>query len=319
VRELREYMWAHLSSVLIGTSANQTFNMYLGAGQNGKSVLINLMETILGQYKGDVPLTLITQQRAKVGGLTPELVALKGVRYAVMQEPSKGDKINEGIMKQITSGIDPIQCRAPYMINTLTYIPQFKLVVCTNQLMEIKSNDHGTWRRIRVCDFMSLFTEKPTADDPDKPYQYKIDKHIIEKFKYWKEVFMAMLVEKAFQTGGVVEDCAIVMTSSNNYRNSQDYLAEYVAERIVKREGGRLQKTELGEDFRVWYSTTYGKNVPNVRELHDYIDKHLCKYNKQIQSWLNIRINYEHNSVSGGDDGETEIEEEADEDYGLSS
>ena len=57
----------------------------------------------LGDYKGDVPLTLVTDKRAKVGGLTPEIVKLKGIRYAVMQEPSKDDIINEGVLKQLTS------------------------------------------------------------------------------------------------------------------------------------------------------------------------------------------------------------------------
>jgi P4 family phage/plasmid primase-like protien len=171
IKELHDYMWEHLASTLIGTSSNQTFNMYIGVGQNGKSVLISLMEMVLGEYKGDVPLSLVTDKRTKIGGLAPEMVALKGVRYAVMQEPSKGDRINEGVMKQITSGIDPIQARSPYMTQSITFIPQFKLVVCSNEFMEIKSQDHGTWRRIRVVDFMSLFVETPKQGDIEKPYQ----------------------------------------------------------------------------------------------------------------------------------------------------
>lgn len=111
VVELHKYMWDHLASTLLGTCKEQTLNMYVGIGQNGKSVLVNLMEQVLGDYKGDVPLSLLTQQRVKIGGVSPELVQLKGVRYAVIQEPSKGDKINEGIMKQLTGG-DPIQARS---------------------------------------------------------------------------------------------------------------------------------------------------------------------------------------------------------------
>ena len=99
-------------------------------------------------------------------GLTPEIVELKGIRYAVMQEPSKGDKINEGIMKQLTSGKDPIQGRAPYMPMTISFIPQFNLVVTANVFMKIESNDHGTWRRIRPVPFMSLFTENPVMTIP---------------------------------------------------------------------------------------------------------------------------------------------------------
>ena len=54
-----------------------------------------LMEKVLGDYKGTVPITLITQKRPSIGSSSSEVVALKGVRYAVMQEPSKGDKIIE--------------------------------------------------------------------------------------------------------------------------------------------------------------------------------------------------------------------------------
>ena len=110
--ELCQYMWEHLASTMVGVAVDQTFNIYNGIGQNGKSVLVNLMEKVLGEYKCDVTVTLVTEKRQKVGGLTPEIVQLKGKRYAVMQEPSKDEVINEGMMKQLTSGKDPLQGRA---------------------------------------------------------------------------------------------------------------------------------------------------------------------------------------------------------------
>lgn len=285
--ELCRYMWSHLSSTLIGTSADQTFNMYIGIGQNGKSVLVNLMEKCLGNYKGDVPLSLITQQRTKIGGLSPELVQLKGVRYAVMQEPSKGDKINEGIMKQITGG-DPIQARSPYMLQTISYIPQFKLVVCSNEFMEIKSMDHGTWRRIRVVDFESLFTEKPVSDDADKPYQYKLDKNIKEKFDVWKPIFMSMMVDIAFKTNGMVEDCDKVMSSSNSYRERQDYYAEFINERIEINPTGCVIKAVLINVFKEWYNANYGFKNNNPKDITLHIDKRFSKNKNGV--WVGISI-----------------------------
>ena len=108
-RSLREYMWQHLAPILVGTNENQTFNIYTGSGRNGKSKLVELMSKGLGDYKGTVPITLITQN-PQASEVPLEIVQLMGTRYAVMQEPSKGDKINEGIMKEITGG-DPIQGR----------------------------------------------------------------------------------------------------------------------------------------------------------------------------------------------------------------
>ena len=141
-KDLLRYMWEHSASCLVGTNENQTFNILTGSGRNGKSKYIELMSKGLGDYKGTVPITLITQKRNSIGSTSSEIVQLMGTRLAVMQEPSKGDKINEGIMKEITGG-DPIQGRALFK-DTVTFMPQFKLVVCTNTLFDIKSNDDGT-------------------------------------------------------------------------------------------------------------------------------------------------------------------------------
>jgi P4 family phage/plasmid primase-like protien len=193
--ELYNYMYDHLASTLIGTSSNQTFNMYIGNGRNGKSALVTFMGKVLGEYHCTVNSTMITEGRAKVGSVSPEVLQLKGKRYGVIQEPSKGDKINEGVMKQLTSGNDAIQARGLYKSEATTFIPQMKLVLCSNYMMKVESNDYGTWRRIRVVPYKSEFNENPVTDDPEKPYQYKLDPKIDENFDNWKETFAAMLVQ----------------------------------------------------------------------------------------------------------------------------
>jgi len=296
IKELRDYMWDHLASCLIGTNTEQTFNIYTGSGSNGKSILVTLMGLCLGEYKATVPITLITQKRNSIGSTSSEVIQLMGTRYAVMQEPSKGDSINEGIMKEITGG-DPIQGRGLYK-DSVTFIPQFKLVVCTNTLFDIKSNDDGTWRRIRVCDFKSKFCEKPVNDNPEEPYQFKIDKHMEGKLKKWVPVFMAMLVNKAFETNGDVKSSDIVMGSSGNYRSGQDYLAEFVKDCILPitndepKYRGEVTKGEVYEQFKEWYKLQYGQSIPKGRELYDYLDKKFGKYNRRNRCWNNIEIVY---------------------------
>jgi P4 family phage/plasmid primase-like protien len=274
--ELCEYMWDHLASTLIGTTLNQTFNMYVGIGRNGKSVIIQLMTEILGDYKGDVPLSLVTGERTKIGGAAPELVLLKGTRYAVMVEPKKGDKMNEGVMKQLT-GKDPVTARGLYVEEPVTYIPQFKLVVGCNNMLEVNSMDHGTWRRIRAVPFKSLFTENPVSDDPNKPYQFKIDPFLDEKFPAWKEVFMSMLVKRACETQGIVKDCKIVTERSDQYRNEQDAISNYARERIVKDRSGKVKKSELNHDFKHWYANNGDGRQPLLRDLYEYMNNNYGK------------------------------------------
>ena len=294
--ELRAYMWEHLASCLIGVNRDQTFNIYNGCGSNGKSKLVELMSHCFGEYKGTVPITLITEKRNKIGGTASEIAQLKGVRYAVMNEPSKGDRINEGPLKELTGG-DPVQARALYQ-EMITFVPQFKLVVCTNVMFDVKSNDNGTWRRICKVDFESLFCEEPKSDDPDMPYQFKIDKRLDEKLEGWAPVFMAMLVQKAYETGGTVATCEKIKLSSNKYRNSQDYLSEFIRDKIkvcpgVNDKTGKafdVKRDELNQEFKDWYMNNYDKNVPKFQELHEYMDKKFKKIAKG--GWSGCKVIY---------------------------
>jgi P4 family phage/plasmid primase-like protien len=276
VPELNRYMWEHLASVLFGKNINQTFNIYNGGGSNGKSKLVDLMSLALGDYKGVCPVSLLTERRGGVGSLSGEVAALKGIRYAVAQEPSKGAKLNDGMMKEMT-GEDTMMANPKYK-DPIEFVPQFSLVVCTNTLFEIKSSDDGTWRRIRLCEFLSKF-KYDACPSEEEPYQYEIDPTIGEKFEEWKEVFMSMLIDIAFQTEGKATDCEMVLAASNEYRKGQDYLMEFKVDKIEKSDDpeSRIKKTEVFAEFKIWYQETYGKSVPKGKELYDFLDKKLGK------------------------------------------
>ena len=311
IEELREYMWNHLASTLLGIPGNQTFNNYLGGGRNGKSILVALMAKTLGEYKADLPLTaIVTPKRTSVGGLAPEIALLKGARYVVMQEPKQGDIINEGILKELVSGLDMISARIPYHEEPLRFYPQFKLVVCTNVLPEIRAQDHGTWRRIRVAQFMSLFTENPVQGDTFKPYQYEIDPKIDEKFDTWKTVFLAMLVERVLKTGGAVPDCEIVMKASNDYKNKQDVISQFINEKIVRVDGAPiLKKSTINEEFKNWHESNFGTKGPKPKDIHDYLDRLYGPHDKI--GWKDLRIVYEgrDDTIEEEDIGDIEYDE----------
>jgi P4 family phage/plasmid primase-like protien len=289
IPDLNRYMWDHLSSCLIGANKNQTFNVYHGSGSNGKSLLVDLMTSTLGDYKGTVPITLVTDARAKIGGTCDEILKLKGVRYAVMQEPSKGAKLNEGIMKELTGG-DPILVRGLYVESEI-FEPQFKLVVCTNNLFDITSNDDGTWRRIRKCTFPSKFIDDGENFEDDTPYVFSKDKSLNDKLHTFAPVFASMLVKRAFETDGLVEDCKTVLEASRQYRNGQDHIAAFISNRIEKTSNpnDRIGKTGLLNDFKLWYQQEQGsRNVPKGEELYEVMNKKFGNCSKK--GWLGIRF-----------------------------
>ena len=295
---LRGYMWEHLASTLMGTNENQTFNIYTGSGANGKSKLVELMSLVLGEYKGTVPISLVTQKRTNIGSTSSEIYSLIGTRYAVMQEPSKGDKINEGIMKELTGG-DPIQCRALFK-DSVTFIPQFKLVVCTNTLFDIVSNDDGTWRRLRKVDFESKFTHNPYNDPKfpveDYPYQFQIDTKIDEKFKVWAPVFLSMLVKVAYRTQGNVKDVAVVLEATDSYRQEQDVYLEFnnlFIDQKPSPSGKGIKFRDIMDRFKDWFTKTYNnRTMPNGKDVQKYFDHRYGKYNNKT-GWTNISFKFE--------------------------
>jgi P4 family phage/plasmid primase-like protien len=287
--ELRGYMWEHLASIVIGNNVNQTFNFYLGCGSNGKSMFIDLVEKCLGDYKGQAPLNMITGNRTKEGQATPEIIGLKGKRLAVLQEAKKKTIINEGPFKEYT-GCDSISGRGLYQAGMITYKPQFNMVLMTNHLPEIKSNDNGTWRRVRVVDFMSRFEDNP--NDPEfenEKYVFKKNKDLKKRFDDWAPVFMSMIVDIVFKTKGVIQDVDIVMQASKNYRNTLDYLTQFTSEFIIKAEGCWLQKMDIKEEFKQWYLENFGNDIPKNKELFEFLEKKYGSYNKK-RGWKGIKL-----------------------------
>jgi putative DNA primase/helicase len=209
-----------------------------------------------------------------------------------MQEPSKGVKLNEGIMKELTGG-DPIQARGLYSESEI-FEPQFNLVVCTNNLFDIESNDDGTWRRIRKVDFLSKFTDEGEQHTDETPYVYPKDKSLKDKLPLLAPIFASMLVKRAFETDGIVADSEYVMNASNKYRKCQDHISKFVSEFVEKTDNqkDRIKKTELINQFKFWFQNEQDKHkkIPKGQELYEFMNKKFGE--PKLTGWHGVKILY---------------------------
>jgi phage/plasmid-associated DNA primase len=214
---------------------------------------------------------------------------LKGVRYAVMQELTKGATMNEGIMKELTS-CDPVLGRALWS-DSETFIPQFSLIVCTNVLFKMNSNDDGTWRRMKLVEFLSKFISEGEEHTHDNNYVFPKDKTLKEKLKIWAPIFISMLVNIASKTQGEVIDCPQVIEASNKYRESQDCLSKFINTNIVKENGSSVKKTEINSAFKMWFTDNYGsERMPRLTELDELLTRKFGPMNTRTNKWMNIKI-----------------------------
>jgi phage/plasmid-associated DNA primase len=249
-----------------------------------------------------VPITLVTEKRNAIGGTSSEIIQLKGVRYAVMQEPSKDAVINEGIMKELTGG-DPIQARALFCASEI-FIPQFSLVVCTNALFEVRGGDDGTWRRMKLVDFISKFVSDGETHTDDTKHVFPKDKGLKEKLPSWAIVFMGMLVKRAFETNGEVVDCEEVKAASNKYRQSQDAIAGFIRDRIMKINNTvGVNQTSLNNVFKEGFQLNYGsRKPPKASELIEAINKKFGNKDAKKNKWMTFKIKDEEGENEGGNE-----------------
>jgi phage/plasmid-associated DNA primase len=111
---------------------------------------------------------------------------------------------------------------------------------------------------------------------------YNKDKSLKDKLPLFAPIFASMLVKRAFETGGIVEDCDTVLNASNKYRKGQDHIAAFVHEMIVKTSNNndKIGKKGLQTCFKDWFMNTQGsRKIPKGEELFEYMNKKygLCK------------------------------------------
>lgn len=272
---VRNWFLTVLSSCLSGTVKDEKFYILTGTGSNGKSLTMDLLYSALGDYYISCPISLLTRKRGESSQASPEKVRMKGKRCGVYQEADEGEKLNVGLMKEMTGG-DKIVCRDLFKGagEMIEFVPQLKQFLTCNQLPTVPSNDEGTWRRIRVIDFNSKFVENPT-----KSNEFKIDNELKNKIKNWSGAFFNYLIHiynTSYKNCNYLSDPIEVLASTNQYKAENDYYTEYILESITVtgKSTDYITSSVLFDNFRNWYKTNYPSNkIPKKIEFLKFMTK----------------------------------------------
>jgi P4 family phage/plasmid primase-like protien len=232
--EMRRYVLRLLSSCLEGKNAEQCFYVATGVGGNGKSKLMDLMRYTMGDYQTSLQTTVLTRKRPESGAANPDMMAAKCRRFIYLQEPDDKEPLNTSRMKQL-SGEDMIEAR-PLYGDQEKFVIMGKLFMMCNKLPPVTTMDRGTWRRIRVLEFVSKFVD---PDHPEyiakRPNVFLKDFQLDRKLREWREPFLSLLVhvyENEYIPLGLNPVPAAVMRASDKYKESFDAYARFRAERI---------------------------------------------------------------------------------------
>jgi len=146
---LQLFMQRLAGYMLTGITREQALSFLYGTGANGKTVFINTLAGVVGDYHTVSSMDVFLESRTDKH--PTEIAALRGARLVTATETEVGRHWAESRIKALTGG-DPISARFMRQ-DFFEFVPQFKLLIAGNHKPSLRSVDEAIRRRLHLIPF----------------------------------------------------------------------------------------------------------------------------------------------------------------------
>jgi P4 family phage/plasmid primase-like protien len=147
--ELQQFMQRMCGYTLTGTTREHALFFLYGTGANGKSVFLNTISSIMGDYVRAAPVEAFIASPTQ--SHPTDLAGLQGARLVTAVETEDGRRWAESKLKALTGG-DRIAARFMRQ-DYFEFTPQFKLVIAGNHKPGLRTVDEAMRRRLNLLPF----------------------------------------------------------------------------------------------------------------------------------------------------------------------
>lgn len=265
--EMRRFIQRWFGLSMTGLTHEQKFAFFYGGGANGKSVLVDLIARIMGDYSAAAKIESITGKSRRGGGeATPDLMPLVGARFVRTSEPNSGEKLQEGLIKELTGG-EPILVRALNQ-NFIEIYPIFKLTISGNHKPEIHGGDDGIWRRVMLVPF--------DVQIPPEERDYKLGEKLWEErsgILNWLIEGLIDYLQHGLQVPGQV------ISATAEYREDSDPMATFLSEccTVSGDPEHSMPAKQLSEAFSFWMDEA-GRGVWRPRTIFNRLKEKVGRW-----------------------------------------
>lgn len=262
---LQAYLQRVAGYCLTGSTQEHALFFLYGTGANGKSVFVNTLFTLLGDYAANAPMETFMETRSERH--PTDLAGLRGSRLVTATETEQGRRWNEAKIKEITGG-DRVSARFMRQ-DYFTYSPQFKLVISGNHKPSIRNVDEAMKRRMHLVPF----TVTIPAERRDRQLPTKL---LTERDGILAWALAGCL---AWQRDGL-RPPESVLKATAEYFEAEDAVGRWIDERCVTHANAKSLTTELFNDWKQWADSS-GEFVGSQRRFSDLL------LSKGLQKWRN--------------------------------
>lgn len=266
--EMVEYMQTAIGYTLTGSTKEQCLFQCYGDGANGKSVFLDVIYAMLGDYSLNSQVESILAKNSANSGATSEIARMNGARFVRTNEPNEGSRFNEGLLKQLVSG-DVTTARFLYG-SEFEFEPIFKLWIATNYRIQIRGTDYGIMRRMRLVPFEVKFD----GDKADKGLTDKLIKEL-PQILGWCVKGAVKWYREGLKTPKEIEN------ANNQYKQDMDIISMFLKDCARNSKVGREKASDVFKEYSQW-----------ARDGHEY-----CMTQSKFGAEMGKR--YEKRNVNG--------------------
>ncbi|MGQ4353059.1 DNA primase family protein [Streptomyces drozdowiczii] len=244
--ETTGFLHVLLGYSITGDVGAQVLPFLYGTGANGKSVLLEVITQILGDYANAAPPGFL-MEKGKFAEHSTELTELHGRRIVVCSELKQNDKFNESRVKLLTGG-DRITARRMRQ-DFMTFAPTHKLWLLGNHRPEVGTGGHAFWRRIRLIPF-----------ERTVPNERKVDNLGAELVRDEGPGILQWLIDGArlyLTTRDPLTGPDSVRLATAAYETTEDHIGRFLTESCTRGTDGR-PNPELRVEQKLLYEV-YGR------------------------------------------------------------
>ncbi|WP_434795939.1 phage/plasmid primase, P4 family [Staphylococcus equorum] len=236
-KEVIRYIQKALGYSLTGSTREQVMFILHGKGRNGKSIFVETIAEILGDYSNNMQAKSLMVK--KNDNVNTDIARLSKARFVTSSEPNEGFRFDEGLIKQITGG-DKVTARFLYA-EEFEYTPKFKIWVSTNHKPIIRGTDDGIWRRLILIPFEVQIPEEKV----DKDLKYKLLREA-PAILNWMTEGAYMWMQEGLNMPEKLKD------AGNKYRNEMDTLGQFIEDKCNVNPDYSVKVSELHSEYQKW-------------------------------------------------------------------
>lgn len=254
-RELQQYLQLVVGMSAIGKVYYEGLIIAIGEGGNGKSTFFGSVKRVLGDYAEMVNSDIFI--RNSYTNKPSELATLKGERLVLAAELDTGKDLDSGVLKRVSS-TDEISARKVYH-DPMNFTPSHTMIMFTNNLPQVDTNDSGTWDRLVIVPF---FTRFRNSKGEKKDYGSFLIEQCGGAILQWIIDGAVMFL----QTGCKIERPTCVINAVAKYRKENDWLGHFIEDRCVVDPSNFQQSSSMYSTYKAYCDET-GETRRSTREF----------------------------------------------------